>query len=438
VLGSSTLRGKAELKNLDNPRFTFDLRGDHVNLDELLDLVGSDDEKKSKEQAGNPHGLAGETRSTLRGVNGNGKLRAASVKYQDLPMRGFEGDVEIKRGVVRIKKMRFDLYGGTVEASGTELDLPREYTGYTVKAKVKDLDLGRALSAHTKLGRLFEGRVTQEIDVNGAGLAFADLASSLTGPVQIKTQSLTIESLDLLGPIGKPVAAAVAKAPGIEWKRLADAGGTTLKDLQAWLNFKGGKMELKEPIDAKTAFGALRVEGHAFLDKRLDFTATAKLSPATIASATGGKVRPKNAIPVPLKIGGTWDRPAITGIDAQQLIAAVLGEAVGGVVSDAKAKAEKELSKKTDAAKAQLDNKRKETEGRVRRRADDAKKAATDEAKKQADAAKKKAAEAKKKAEAEAKKRADAAKKKAQEEAKRKAEAAKKKAAEEAKKLLGF
>jgi hypothetical protein len=49
---------------------------------------------------------------------------------------------------------------------------------------------------------------------------------------------------------------------------------------------------------------------------------------------SGGKLKPKDPIPVPLRVGGTWDKPQVTGIDVGKLVAALLKSVAGGAVED--------------------------------------------------------------------------------------------------------
>lgn len=444
-VGRSELRGTASLESLERPTFRFDFTGDDVDIDELLVLFGADGEEtaaKEEKPRDNPHGLSDSARATLKKTNGQGTIKAGSVVFRELPTKDFVGQLTMTNGVVTFDALDFKLYGGTVSAKGTTLDLPAEFTGYGLKLNVERMDLGQALDQHTDLGGIFRGEVSEVVDLSGRGLTKRDLITTLSGPTVLRTDSLTIASLDVLTPILQVLEQASKTMPGTPKILGKASSGTDLKDVEAWLRFLGGKMELEKPITTKTAFGAITFTGQAFLDTRLDLEAIVQLSPATIAQWTGNKVKPSSAIDVPLKIGGTWKEPAITGIDAGKLVQAVLGIALTGALGDVAADVQKQAEKMVDDVTKQGVDRAKQEVDKQRRQAEDAAKRAKDQAtgaaKKQTDAAKKKAADAKKKAEAEAKKKADAAKKKAEAEAKKKKDAAKKKAEEEAKKLLGF
>jgi hypothetical protein len=432
-LAGSSLAGDFSVRDLDRPSFAFDLKGDEVDVDRLLAAFDTSDGKKKTDD--NPHGLSTAARKQLAKTSGKGTITARSVVFEGLPMTDFVGKLTMTNGKTSFEALDFTMYGGRVSAAGTSLDLPAEYTGYSLKLAINKMDIGAALTAHTTLGEVFRGALTQDVDVAGRGLAKADLVKTLTGPVALTTRSLTLAGLDVLGAILKPLQAAAKKTPGAPKIASAQAErGTTLQDMKGTLMLGAGKMMLQRPLKTKTSFGALSFEGGSSLDTSLDFTAVAEISPATVSQWTGGKVKPKAAIGVPLKIGGTWAKPAITGVDVARLLQEVLGAAAGAVVDDVKAAAAAEAKAATAKAQAEASKRADAAKAEAEKRAADAKKRAD----KAAADAKKKADAAKKKAEKEAKKRARDAKKKAEKEAKKRARDAKKKAEEEAKKLLGF
>jgi len=430
VYGKANVTGKLGFKDLNAPLFNFDLQSPYLNLDELLGEDSGEPGKKEEKKAGsddNPHGLSTAVRAMLATVSGEGKLKVGHAIFKGMDCANFDAKLRMTKGVVAFDALDFDIYQGHISAAGTTMDLPAEYTGYGLKLAVKNIDLGQALTAQTSVGNFFGGRASKNIDLKGKGLSLADLASSVDGDVGLNTSALTLKALDVLGPIGSPLKAALTKAGYGKFKGFSvDKGGTTFKDLATLLKFKGGKFTLDQPVKSKTGFGALELSGGGGLDNTVDLTGTAMIDADIINQAIGQKAL-KQPVPVPLKIGGSWDKPKITGIDIGAMVAAIVGGKVEAIVDDAKQKAEAEanklkadterkakdeLAKQGAAAKAAADGAKKQAE--------DAAKKAADDAKKKAEEAKKKAEEAKKKAEAEAKKKADAAKKKAEEEAKKK------------------
>jgi hypothetical protein len=428
-VGRSDLAGTAEVRNLSRPNFAFDLAGDQVDVDELLELFGSDEEptsSKKKPKSENPHGLPRSARDSLRKVDGKGTLKAKRVVFEQLPMEKFTGSFIMKAGVVRFEALDFRLYDGDVTAAGTTFDLPATHTGYALKLAVKRLDLGRALAAHTELGQVLSGRVSKDVDVSGRGLTKADLIKTLTGPTVVRSESLQLQSLDVLGPIGRALEHAAKTIPGApRIQSAASGGGTTFQDMIATLQLRTGAMHLQNPLQSKTSFGAMSLEGGAGLEDRLDFTGIVELSPQTLARMTSGYFKANKGVEVPVKIVGTWAKPRVEGIDVARLARSVFGDALKQGLQGLEDKAREEVAKragdevgkalgdpkqsakeKADEAKAKADEQTKKATADAKAKADDAKKKASDAAKKKAD-------EARKKADAAAKKKADEAKKKA-------------------------
>lgn len=423
VYGKANITGTLGLKNIDAPQFDFDLASPYLNIDELLGEESSEPRAKEEKKAStddNPHGLSKAVRAMLATVSGNGKLKAGHAIFKGMDCANFDAKLRMTKGVIVFDALDFDIYQGHISAAGTTMDLPAEYTGYGLKLAVKNIELGQALAAHTSVGNVFSGRASDTINLTGKGLSLTDLASSIDGDVGVITSALTLKALDVLGPIGAPLKGALTKAGYSKFRGFSvDKGGTTFKDLAALLKFKGGKFTLDKPVKSKTGFGAMELSGGGALDNTVDMTGTAFIDPEIINKAIGQKAL-KQPVPVPLKIGGSWDKPKITGVDIGAMVQAIVGGKVEAIVDDAKQKAEAEANKLKEDAERRAKEELAKQQDAAKKAADGAKKQAEDAAKKAADDAKNKADAAKKKAEEEARKKAEAAKKKAEEEAKKK------------------
>ena len=367
----------------------------------------ADDDKKKNSPSDNPHGLSKSARHMLAKTSGKGRLRVAKTVFKGVPATQFDGDLKMEKGRLFFEKLDFDLYGGHVSGKSTKMDLPPEYTSYDINFDVQNIDLGRALAAHTSLGRIFEGRVSQEIQVKGRGLSFEDMAVSLEGPMQFESKGLRITNLDVLDGIFGPVST-LAKKSGLKMQSF-NTDGTELRDLLALFTIDRGRMSLKKAIKTDTPWGSMSVDGGAFLDKRLDFVATANLSPQTIAKWTQGKIKSKQSIPVPLKIGGTWNKPEIVGVDTKTLLPVLIGGAALGVA----ALAGDEIKNATGVDTKKILESAADVEKTGKKALKSAEDAAKKEAKKAEEQAKTEAKKAAKKAEDAAKKETKKAKKKA-------------------------
>jgi AsmA protein len=343
--GPSRIKGAVQVKNLDAPQFALGLEADRLDVDALQETFGgpADDEadKKPKKDK-NPHGLSKETRALLADVNGKGTIRAGVATLNGMDLKDFKGVLVMTRGVAKFETLEFGFYGGSVTATGTKLDLAAERTGYDIKFEGKNIDVGAFVADQTSLGKIFKGTVSPSLDVKGRGLAANDFAITAEGPAELKFKSLQLDTLDLLGPIGD----ALKKSNKIPGMKLTAVGtqGTTWDAFTALTKFVGGKMKLQKPVETQTSAGKMTVEGAAGLNAGLDFDTVLDVPPETIAKMTGNKVKLKKAVPVPMKIGGTWDKPKVTGVDIGKLLKAIAEQLGGAALEDATDKA-------TDAAK---------------------------------------------------------------------------------------
>lgn len=334
----SSLKGQIEIENLDKPRFELTLTADKLNVDKLREAFSSDtDEKTKKKKDDNPHGLSKETRALLADVNGKGSLNAARAIVKGIPVTNFKSALTMTRGKLKFDTLEFGLYGGTMTATGSAIDLPAEKTGYDLKLAGKDIDFGAAMAEQTGLGRIFSGSISPKLEVKGRGLAAGDFAISAEGPAEMKFKSLSISTLDLLGPIGEAVDK-TGKLPGMKLGAASTDKGLNLQGFTALTKFIGGRLKLDKPIDADTPLGKMNITGSAGLDAGMDFTSTLQLTPAMVAKLTGNKIKVKEAVPVPLKIGGTWDKPKVSGVDVGKLVVALVAaagkDALSGAVDD--------------------------------------------------------------------------------------------------------
>jgi hypothetical protein len=345
LAAGSDLKGSIHLTDLDAPKFALESQSDFLDVDALRATFGgsSDDDTNStpaKSVDDNPHGLSKDTRATLAGVSGKATMSAKRARVKGASLSNFKGNLTMTRGVARFDTLEFGFYGGTVAATGTNLDLPAERTRYDLHVKARDVDVGAFLSEQTGLGRLFKGRVSPSLDVKGRGLAVGDFAISAEGPAQLTFASLQVASLDLLGPIGGAMKK-TGKAGAFNTASVPESKqGLQLSGFEALTRFVGGKMKLEKPVEADTPMGRIKIEGMTGLDNTLDLKTTLQLTPSMIAKLTGGKVKVKDAVPVPMKIGGSWDKPQVTGVDVGALLLAVVGDKAKDLVDKGKDAAE--------------------------------------------------------------------------------------------------
>lgn len=338
VAAKSDLKGAIKITNLDKPQFALGTQSDLLDVDALRAAFGGGDSDTPTKKPGkdeNPSGLSKATRDLLSGVNGKASLQAKRAIVKGMTMSNFTGVLVMTRGVATFEKLEFGFYGGSVTASGTMLDLPTERTKYDIHFAGKDIDFGAFVADQTPIGKIFKGTVSPKLEVKGRGLAPGDFAVTADGPAALSFKQLIIGGLDVLGPIGDAMKA-TGKAGGFNAAAAKKEPGLTLNNFTALTKFVGGRLQLEKPIEADTPLGKMKIEGSSGMDARLDYKSTLSLTPQTISAMTGGKVKLKDAVAVPMRIGGTWDKPQITGVDIKALLVAVVGDAAKAVIDKGK------------------------------------------------------------------------------------------------------
>jgi AsmA protein len=106
-------------------------------------------------------------------------------------------------------------------------------------------------------------------------------------------------------------------------------GGTTSlgKELPFKLEFKDGRAQLSKPIRIARPDAEVSLSGGFRLDGTLDMPATVALSPLTVASLTGGRVRPSAPVPVSFRLSGPAWSPTLSEMDLRPAVSAILKEA---------------------------------------------------------------------------------------------------------------
>lgn len=384
-MGKNALSGRAEVSNLDAPRVRFDFDSPYLDLDNLLPAGGEDPEPQSDGPPQIP--------PIVKRIDAAGALRVRQGIFGGLPFQNFVGQLTLKGGVLRFAKLDFDAYDGHFTGAQTQANLGLAQPSFDLQMKLKNVNAGRLLSEQADLKRTISGRLSTTLAIKGKGLVWEQMAQTLTGDLGMSLANGRLEKLDLEKAVIGPIARTL---PFIDAKKFK--GGTAFRTLAGSFRVAGGKMSLKKPLVIDGPRGSLRLDGAIGLDKSLKLTGDFKVPAQLISAVSGGKLKPKRAIPVALSLGGTLTNPKITGIKTQAL-ATELAKAAGlSKLLDAKAVAEAEAKKRIAEAKAKAQAEVDKAKKRAQAEIDKAKARAKREADKAKQKAKSKAKDAAKKA----------------------------------------
>lgn len=442
-LGTSDLRGTVRVQNLVTPQATVALRSNLLDVDALFPpeseradaspAQGVDEPKEAKDDP------------SLKAYGFAGTLSAKRIRLRGRDLTDFQARMHLKDGRFVLDEGGFGLYGGRVEATGSEADVWRAKMPFRGRLALRKIDVGALLAGETKWGGVLSGRGTFDLDVKGEGFETADLEKSLTGIVSVSLDQAAWTA-SALAPRLTSALEPLEKIPGLTLGKLT--GQNAIRNLFGTLEVTDGRMTFKEPATlsldgyAVTLEGAMGVAGGLFLD------ATWSLPGKLIGQVTGGRCRTDAPLPIPMTLGGTFARPdvavapttVVKALAQACLVGKTLDQVEGALGVDVRAKAaevERKAEELVERAQKEAQAARERAEAEVARaKAEAEERARAEAARLKAEAEERARAEAVRvKAEADAKVRA--ATERAEAEARAKAEEAKREAEKKAKEKLG-
>jgi AsmA protein len=354
-------RGFVEMKGSGEKttrQFDLQLASSHLDLDRML-LPSKKKESKPLDPA------------TFRGLTGHAKAQIARLTYKKQTMTDIVADVAVQEDHVTVNTAQLKAFGGTINAGGTEMRLAHPKEPFHIVTKLNDIGAEGLLALVTD-HKLLAGKLNGGIDFRGAG----DLEKTLAGVAEGKVMDGVFFGKDIIGSVTGPLAKAL---PFGLAGRVTEGGKTTLgKELPFGVTVENGLARLKNPIRISRPEADMTFSGGLHVDGTLDMPGTLALSPETIASITGGKVKPANPIPVKLRlIGPAWS-PSVADLDLKPAVeqimkeggAALLGSKLGvdpskaQQVAQAKASQVQEDAKKRAEAEAAAQQKKLEDEAK--------------------------------------------------------------------------
>ena len=317
-VAGGTVRGTAEVIGLDEPRkITFNFGADYLDLDKILPPPSDSGDSAHEETHASS---ATAVPKFVKRLEMDGKVAVASGKLRGAAVKDFDLQLTMSQGRLLVKVLRAAALGGNVVATGTTVDFSGTKPHFNLKAKLDKIDLAQVLALRSpEMGRKMTGRGTLDLNTDGQGLSWADIAPKLTGSLGM---ALTDGRL-LTASLGSSVIAPLLAQAGGQLGGVAQSQQMALKDLAAQFKIENGQLRTTSPMRFTTEEGGISLSGSIGLDKSLAMLGDLSLSPKTISAATGGKLVPDRDIPVSLRIGGSLSKPEITLADPGKTVAAL-------------------------------------------------------------------------------------------------------------------
>lgn len=256
---------------------------------------------------------------SLRG----GTLRLLdAVKGSELSIERIEAKAAMVGKALDLRTLVGEGYGGSLQLSGTKIDLSQATPRWTLRAKIRGIDLA-SLPAHS-----FDGSFDSTTEARGTGSAWEAIRRTLSGESSVSLLHADWRKLNFEAAILSTVVDQLRAVRLLAQPPKALPTGTKLGDVRQKLRIDDGWMNLEGPLKVRTTFGTATLEGRVALDQRLDLRAATQLPPSLLAELSGGKLKLKEPVPVKVSIAGTLSHPTVTSVDTSALAESIAKEGI--------------------------------------------------------------------------------------------------------------
>lgn len=361
--GKSELDASGEVTSFSPVAARLEGESPYLNLDELMPPPSEEPAEPEKEPAA-------EEPSALEGVDVVVDLAIDRVVYAGVTANGAKARLRLKDERAVLERLTFEVFGGRVAASGTRVDLGRDPIAYDLVAKLESLSASELLGfLSPALQNTLSGQLSTDLDLSGAGLDVAAISKSLNGSLSMALAGGELSGVDLVRSAAEPLVEALEVVRLEPSKRLA----TDFRRLAGTFTVEDGKLVSRKPIEIDTPSGPIRLDGNIGLDQSIALSGDVTLSPDFIRSVSGGKLRPRSAIPVGLNLGCSLTKPCVRGIDAEAAVSSLLRSAVGGAVGKARDEVKEEVKEKAEAIEEKAEEKAEEAKEKAEEKVEEVK-----------------------------------------------------------------
>jgi AsmA protein len=292
-LDDSTIQAKLGMSRFADPRYSFDVAIDQLDVDRYLPPKA----KTDKPEAESPIDL-----SALKGIHANGSLKIGTLKVANLKSSNVRLDVKADGKDVNVSPLSANLYQGamrgTLSASASaspHMSLQQQLTGISIGPLLKDLaDMD-----------LLDGRGNVALNVKTQGASVSAMKKNLNGSANVDLRDGAIKGINIASSLRKAQAQL-----GMAGKESAQAASSTEKtdfsELSASFTIRNGVAH-NEDLAAKSPL--LRLGGNGDID--IGNGSMNYLAKATVVGSLegqGGKeLTQLKGVTVPLRITGPFD-----------------------------------------------------------------------------------------------------------------------------------
>ena len=355
ALNEFQVGGRVKVSNFAKPALRFDLATENIDVDALLGTPPATDAAAAP-AAPAAAGAASEDvqielpMEVLRDLDIDGNFKIGQMKIQNLFMNDVDIKMTAKNGLVALKPVTLNTYGGTVEAA-VAIDVKSDKPKYDVSKTIQGVQVGDLLKDYSGKAAI-SGLLNAKVDLTTNGEWLSKLKLNSNGTMQLEFLDGALNGFNLRQSIDAAKAKFSGKDAPPKETLQTDFSSLTISGVIRNGVFSSDDLDLQAPL--------LRVggKGSANLNSEMvDYLVNAKLV-GSIEGQQGGSADQLAGLEIPVRIKGPFSDPGIN-VELDAMLKAK--------VDAEKEKIKAEIEKQKAELKAQLEAEKKAlTEARKR------------------------------------------------------------------------
>ena len=373
ALNQFQVDGRVQLSNFAKPALRFDLAAENLDVDALL---GTPPAKTTTSGPAAPATTATATTADggsedvqielpmqiLRDLDIDGTLKIAQMKMQNLRMSDVDIRVTAKNGLVALKPVKLNTYGGTVDVAvviDVKSDLPR----YGVSKSIQGVQVGDLLQDYTGEAAI-SGTLDAEVNLTTNGEWLSKLKQNSNGTMRLAFVDGALNGFNLRQSIDAAKAKLRGKKPPPEETLKTDFSSLTVSGVIRQGVFSSDDLDLQAPL--------LRIGGRGTANLNsevVDYLVKAKLV-GTIEGQQGETGDELAGLVIPVRIKGPFSDPKIKVL-LEEMLKASLKAKIAKQKAELKRQLEAEKKALVESKKRELKKKLKLEEARAKKKLKD-------------------------------------------------------------------
>lgn len=292
-LDDSNIQAKLGLSQFTDPRYTFDVSIDQLDVDRYLPPKAKD----AKAEPESPIDL-----SALKSLHANGSLKIGTLKVANIKSSNVRLDIKSAGGRVSVNPLSANLYEGTMRgalsataSANPQLTLQQQLTGINIGPLLRD--------AADK--DLLEGRGNVALDVSTQGATVSAMKKNLNGNAQVNLRDGAIKGINIAGSL-RSAQASLGLKGGSTTQSSSSSEKTDFSELSASFVIRNGvahsnDLAAKSPLLRLGGTGDINIGANS-----MDYVAKATVV-STLKGQGGKESTDLKGVTVPVRIYGAFD-----------------------------------------------------------------------------------------------------------------------------------